>query len=83
MDELGTAPNILRIGFCFQIPIYIDRAKKLSINILIMPESTLREYYLDDARKQSWAPSVFFYFSIIKNDFLHVLSSSFDWEWAF
>ena len=25
----------------------------------------------------------FFIFSIIKNDFLHFLSSLFDWEWAF
>ena len=32
---------------------------------------------------QSWALSVFFNFLKIKNDFLHFLSSYFDWEWAF
>ena len=32
---------------------------------------------------QSWALSVFFIFSIIINNFLHFLSSLFDWECAF
>ena len=34
-------------------------------------------------RVQSWSISVFYSFSIIKNDFLHFLPGLFDWEWAF
>ena len=33
-------------------------------------------------REQSWAHSLFLTF-LNKNDFLHFVSSKFDWEWAF
>ena len=36
-----------------------------------------------DTCEQSWSLEVFLNFSIIKKDFLHFLSSLFDWEWAF